>query len=65
MQTIPQKSLFKKRCFRELSGGLVVRFGAFTALAWVQSLVRELRSYKLHGIVKKKKDASKRVREKL
>ena len=28
---------------------------AFTAVSWVQSLVRELRSYKLHGIAKKKK----------
>ena len=30
-------------------------FSAFTAWAWVQSLVRELRSYKMHGEVKKKK----------
>ena len=28
---------------------------AFTDVSWVQSLVRELRSYKLHGIAKKKK----------
>ena len=30
-------------------------FWAFIAMAWVQSLVKELRSYKLHSIAKKKK----------
>ena len=26
-----------------------VKFGTFTAMAWVQSLVGEIRSHKLHG----------------
>ena len=30
-------------------------FWAFIAMAWVQSLVKELISYKLHSIAKKKK----------
>ena len=30
-----------------------LRLGTFTAWAQVQSLVRELRSYKLHGVAKK------------
>ena len=34
-------------------------FGAFTALAWVQSLVRELRSHKLSSMTKKKKIKNK------
>ena len=32
-------------------------FSAFTVRAWVQSPVRELRSYKMHGEVKKKKES--------
>ena len=32
---------------------------AFTAVAWVQSLVEELRSYKLYDMVKKKKKKKK------
>ena len=38
---------------REFPGSPVVR--TFTAMASVQSLVRELRSLKLHGSAKKKK----------
>ena len=30
---------------------------AFTARAWVQSLVGELRSHKPHGVIKKKKNS--------
>ena len=33
--------------------------GTFTAMAWVQSLVRELRSYKPLGVDKKKKKRKK------
>ena len=36
-------------------------FWAFIAMAWVQSLVKELRSYKLHSIAKKKKFIFKRI----
>ena len=32
-----------------------LEFSAFTAEAWVQSLVSELRYCRLHGMVKKKK----------
>ena len=32
--------------------------GTFTARAWVQSLVRELRSHKMHGTAKKKKECT-------
>jgi len=28
----------------------------FTAVAWIQSLVGELRSYKMHGMAKNKKE---------
>ena len=38
---------------------------AFTAGAWVQSLVGELRSHKLHGMAKEKKPAGERVRLKI
>ena len=31
-----------------------LELGAFTAVAWVQSLARELRSRKMHGTAKKK-----------
>lgn len=47
----------KKRTVRELLGGLVVRILG-TAVAWVQSLVRELRSCKPHGMAKKKEQLS-------
>ena len=40
---------------REFSGGPMVRLGTFPAEAWVQSLVRELRSHILSGVAKKKK----------
>ena len=33
--------------------GLWIGLQAFTIMAWVQSLVRELRSYKLCGMIKK------------
>ena len=33
----------------------MVRLGTFPAEAWVQSLVRELRSHILSGVAKKKK----------
>ena len=41
-----------------IGSSLVVQWlglGSFTAGAWVQSLVRELRSSKLHCVAKKKK----------
>lgn len=38
-------------------------FGAFSAVAWVDSLVGELRSHKLHGVAKIKK--RKKERKKL
>ena len=34
--------------------------GTFTAMAWVQSLVRELRSYKPLGVDKKKRRGRKK-----
>lgn len=40
---------------REMPGGPVVRTGHFSSCVWVQFLVREPRSYKLHGMAKKKK----------
>ena len=43
------------RKFWEFSGGPVVRIHAFTAVAWFQSLVRELRSRKPRGEAKKKR----------
>ena len=36
----------------EFPGGLVVRSWAFTAVAWVQSLIGELRSCKPHSTAK-------------
>ena len=36
----------------------------FTATAWVQSLVRELRSHKLHGVAKKKRKKEKKRKKK-
>ena len=44
-----------KKCFiREFPGGLVVRIPAFAiAMAWVRSLVRELKSLKPWGMAKK------------
>ena len=45
---------FIKKCVRVFPGGLGVRFGTFTGMAWVQSLVRELRSCKPCGMAKKK-----------
>ena len=42
-------------------GSPVVRTWHFTAMAWVQSLVGELRSRKPHGVAKKKK--KKKVNE--
>ena len=35
------------RLWWEFSSGPVIRFGFFTAMAWVQFLLEELRSYKL------------------
>ena len=35
--------------------------GTFTAMAWVQSLVRELRSYKPLGVDKKKEEEERRT----
>ena len=46
--------LLKKSRNREFSGGLVVRIPGFHCVAWVQALVRELRSHKQLGLVKKK-----------
>ena len=50
----------KKRTVREFPGGLVVRILG-TAVAWVHSLVRELRSCKPHGVAKKKEQLNKSV----
>ena len=44
---------------KESGNSLVVQWSelsAFTARAWVQSLVGELRSHKLHGMEEKKKN---------
>ena len=48
--------LLKKNRNREFSGGLVVRIPGFHCVAWVQALVRELRSHRQLGLVKKKKE---------
>ena len=40
---------------RELPGGPAVRTGHFSSWVWVKFLVKEPRSYKLHGMAKKKK----------
>ena len=40
-------------------------FQAFNVIAWVQSLVRELRFHKPHGTAKKKKKKYKEVKNKL
>ena len=49
--------------FREFPGGPAVRLGAFTAVAWVQSLVGELRSHKPCDMAKKKKE--KKLKKKM
>ena len=36
--------------------GLWIGLQAFTIIAWVQSMVRELRSYKLYGMIKIQKE---------
>ena len=48
-----------KRAETEFSGGLVVRIPGFHCVAWVQALVRELRSHKQLGLVKKQKERKK------
>ena len=48
--------LLKKNRNREFSGGLVVRIPGFHCVAWVQALVRELRSHRQLSLVKKKKE---------
>ena len=48
-----------KRAETEFSGGLVVRIPGFHCVAWVQALVRELRSHKQLGLVKKRKKERK------
>ena len=48
--------LLKKNRNREFSGGLVVRIPGFHCVAWVQALVRELRSHRQLRLVKKKKE---------
>ena len=48
--------LLKNNRNREFSGGLVVRIPGFHCVAWVQALVRELRSHRQLGVVKRKKE---------
>ena len=47
--------IHEKGSNREFPGGPLVRTLRFTSRAWVQSLVGELRSYKLCSATKKKK----------
>ena len=49
---------------REFPGSPVVRTQCFHCRAWVQSLVRELRSRKLHGTAKKKKAQKTKTQQK-
>ena len=43
----------------EFLGGLQLGFQLFIAMTWVQSMVVELRSHKLCGTAKKKKNRAK------
>ena len=48
----------KERKLGDFPGGPVVRTCAFTAVAWVQSLVGELRSHKPHSVTQTNKQIS-------
>ena len=41
-----------------------LRLGTFTAVEWVQSLVKELRSHKFHGVAKKQKTTTTKKKQK-
>ena len=49
------KPLKKFFSYQEFPGDPVFRLSTFTAVAWVQSLIRELRPLKPHGAAKKRK----------